>query len=252
MNLRRIGGFIPLTVMLAMPLLMSGTLALARGLDDASGEELAKIIRGGLLYDSWFVELGVAPPKETHPAYAKSKGKGKGAGTWRCKECHGWDYMGKEGAYKKGRRFTGIAGIRGAAGGSAAAVVKSLQGSDHELGGRIPAADLTAIARFVTEAQLSVDEVIDRNSKKARGDLAKGQRIYATVCAKCHGADGKKVNFGDEKAPEYVGTVANENPWETLHKIRFGQPGEEMPSLIAFPVQVQVDVLAYAQTLPAK
>lgn len=28
------------------------------------------------------------------------------------KECHGWDYKGKRGAYSKGSRFTGISGIR--------------------------------------------------------------------------------------------------------------------------------------------
>jgi thiosulfate dehydrogenase len=99
---------------------------------------------------------------------------------------------------------------------------------------------------------MDTDQVIDRASKKAKGDQAKGSRIFVTVCAKCHGFDGKKINFGDEKEPEYLGTVAAGNPWETLHKIRFGQPGQNMPAMIAFPLEMQVDVLAYAQTLPTK
>ena len=252
MNPRRWIGTTLLIVVSTVSLLVIGTVALARGLDDATGEQLAQIVQGAVLYDSWYKVIKVDPPKETHPAYAKTKGKQKGSGTWRCKECHGWDYQGKDGAYSKGSHFSGIAGIRAAAGKSAAAIVTSLKGPDHALGGRIMDADLNAIAAFVLQGQLVVDEVIDRGSKKAKGDAARGARVYTTVCGKCHGVDGKKINFGDEKEPEYVGTVAADNPWETLHKIRFGQPDKEMPALIAFPVQVQVDVLAYAQTLPGK
>ena len=49
----------------------------------------------------------------------------------------------------------------------------------------------------------------------------------------------------------YVGTLANGNPWETLHKSRFGHSGSAMPSTIdlGWSVQDAVDVLAYAQTL---
>lgn len=42
------------------------------------------------------------------------------------------------------------------------------------------------------------------------------------------------MNFGTDKAPEYVGTVANANPEEFLHKIWVGQPGSEpaMPAAL--------------------
>ena len=80
----------------------------------------------------------------------------------------------------------------------------------------------------------------------------RGAAFFQTICSVCHGFDGKALNFKDEATPEFIGTVAKDNPWETLHKIRFGQPGQNMPAFIAFPVQVQVDVLAYAQTLPGK
>ncbi|NIN67785.1 MAG: hypothetical protein GTO63_24380, partial [Anaerolineae bacterium] len=62
------------------------------------------------------------------------------------------------------------------------------------------------------------------------------------------------VNFGDEDEPEYVGTIATDNPQEFLHKVRFGQPGinPAMPAAVdlGWSVQDVVDVLAYAQTLP--
>lgn len=61
----------------------------------------------------------------------------------------------------------------------------------------------------------------------------------------CHGADGKTLNFGTPQKPEYVGTVARENSWEFVHKVRFGQPGAD-------PLQEVLDVLAYSQSLPAK
>lgn len=221
-------------------------------LEKATGEELAQIVFGGVLYDKWSGALGVDAPKQTHPAYAASKGKRKGSGTWRCKECHGWDYMGKDGAYKSGSHFSGIPGIRSADGASESKLVAVLKNKDHQLGEHIPTAGMKALAAFMAKGQLDMDQYIDRGSKKAKGNLGNGERVYMTVCTKCHGDDGKKINFKDEKKPEYLGTVAAGNPWETLHKIRMGQPGKEMPAMLAFPVQLQVDVLAYSQTLPTK
>lgn len=99
-----------------------------------------------------------------------------------------------------------------------------------------------------------VDEHFEETSvfALARGDARRGARFYQTVCAVCHGFDGKAINFKDENKPEFIGTVASENPWETLHKFRNGQPGIGMPSLGALSLQDQVDILAYAQTLPAE
>jgi thiosulfate dehydrogenase len=70
------------------------------------------------------------------------------------------------------------------------------------------------------------------------------------VVAACHGADGKTINFGTASASEYVGTLANDNPWEFVHKVRFGQPGETMPAGVekSWSVQDAVDILKHAQT----
>jgi hypothetical protein len=70
--------------------------------DLSAAEHLVLITRGGLLYDKWYGALGKEAPKKTHPAYTKA-GKKKGSSTWRCKECHGWDYKGARGAYAKQR-----------------------------------------------------------------------------------------------------------------------------------------------------
>jgi len=66
----------------------------------------------------------------------------------------------------------------------------------------------------------------------------------------------EKLNFGSEKEPEYVGTIAKDNPQEFLHKIRVGQAGSQpaMPAalVLGWTVSQVVDVLAYSQTLPEK
>jgi len=219
--------------------------------EHSAAQHLLVINRGGVLYDNWYGELRRDPPKETHPAYPKA-GKQKGASTWRCKECHGWDYKGVRGAYSKGSHYSGIVGIRNMTHAPIGATVAILKDKTHRLGNLMPEKDLEALAHFVAHGQIDTDAYIDRASKKAKGDPLKGERIFQTTCARCHGSDGKLMNFGKPDDPEYIGTVANENPWEALHKIRMGQPGVPMISMLAFEIQDHVNILAYIQTLPQK
>ena len=65
-------------------------------------------IRGGLLYDKWWKPVGADAPEDDHPLWAtQSTNERSGGDTWRCKECHGWDYQGADGAYGDGSHFTG-------------------------------------------------------------------------------------------------------------------------------------------------
>lgn len=210
------------------------------------------ISRGGQLYDKWWAVVEEDAPKQTHSAYPAA-GKKKGGTTWRCKECHGWDYKGAEGAYSKGSHHTGIKGVRGVQGVDPERIVKILRDKTHGFSeDKLSASAAQKLALFLSLGQMDMDRYIDRATKKAHGDPLRGAQFFQTICANCHGFDGKEMNFKDEKAPEYVGTVAKDNPWETLHKIRFGQPGFPMVALGVLDVQTQVDILAYAQTLPAK
>jgi thiosulfate dehydrogenase len=222
-----------------------------------SAEEIdSSIARGGRLYDKWWKVTGAPEPKGPHPAYpADGKYKGKGGTDWRCKECHGWDYLGKDGAYSKGSHFTGIKGIQGAADGDPAKIAATLRDRTHAFGGMLRDEDVRDLANFVAKGQVKMDQYIDRATKKVKvGDKARGAAIYNTVCANCHGRDGTLDEDGkplkDDAEP--LGLVANDNPWETLHKIRNGQPGERMPALRAFDLQVALDILAHLQTLPTK
>ena len=79
----------------------------------AVGAKTASIVRGGMLYDTWWkVVPGASEPKDNQPLWPlQTTNKRKGSVTWRCKECHGWDYKGKEGAYGSGSHFTGFPGV---------------------------------------------------------------------------------------------------------------------------------------------
>ncbi len=68
-----------------------------------SEESLSSIVRGGRLYDNWYKEIKEPPPTVPHPAYPADKKYAKDSGaSWRCKECYGWDYRGRDGAYSTG------------------------------------------------------------------------------------------------------------------------------------------------------
>ena len=87
------------------------------------------------------------------------------------------------------------------------------------------------------------------------GDAIVGASIYGTVnnnsgaCATCHEVLGQHLDFG---GGEFVGTVAAGNPWELLHKVRFGHPASPMPSfeLLGWPASDAADVGAHAANLP--
>ena len=62
------------------------------------------VARGGKLYDKWYKVVKAEAPTESHPLYpaANEKYAADPASNWRCKECHGWDGLGADGAYKEG------------------------------------------------------------------------------------------------------------------------------------------------------
>ena len=211
-----------------------------------AAEDQGKMAYGGLLYDKWYAINQGDIPRKTNKSYPKTAKK-KGKNTWRCKECHGWDYQGVAGAYgnKKNSHYTGIKGISGAAGADMAKIVAVLKDDTHGYtDDMLSEEEFNNLALFVSKGQVDVPKYISLD-KKVKGDVKKGKDYYGTICAGCHGLDGKKID--DMPA---VGKVGKANPWETLHKILNGQPGEKMPALRALPLQVSVDIVAYTQTLP--
>jgi len=239
--------FIATVLIIGLCALGSGSLVMPRiaSADDSVSTEAGRIARGGRLYDKWYKVIGAETPKQSHPLYPSDKAYAEKPGSnWRCKECHGWDYRGKDGAYASGKHSTGIKGVAGMRGADPAKIAAVLKGKAHGLGGQMSDADFMDLALFVSKGQVDMDRYVDRASKAPKGDKAKGQAYYETVCVNCHGAKGAKVKDMDP-----LGKLMG-NPWEILHKILYGQPGEEMPALHAFDHQVAADIMAHLATLP--
>lgn len=223
---------------------------------DPVGDRLPRIVYGGKLYDNWLVYMPAAQREElkksqpTHPSYPKS-GQKKGMVTWRCKECHGWDYRGDQGAFSTGSHATGIRGIQRWVGQDPRKVVAVIRDGQHGIDeSMMSPEDAEALAEFVVAGQFDSTPYLEPGTHKALGKPEQGAPFFQTICAACHGLDGRWINFDAKGGVEYLGHVARENPWEVLHKIRNGQPGRSMVSSGALTIQQQIDILSYAQTLP--
>jgi thiosulfate dehydrogenase len=219
---------------------------------------LGSLSNGGKLYDKWWTVLNLEEPQEDHPIWARQDSNTRsGSDTWRCKECHGWDYLGAAGAYGSGSHFTGFPGVIGAQGKSAEDILAQLTGGidpEHDVS-ILGEAALNDLVSFLKEGLIDVALLIDSETKAAiGGEATSGGELYATTCAACHGEDGRAINFHDMDDPEYVGNIALDNPWEFIHKVRFGQPGTPMPATVdlGWTLKNWADLLAFAQTLPTE
>ena len=119
---------------------------------------------------------------------------------------------------------------------------------------RAEAAVTNAPSDFIDSDPTSAD------FKAVMGDQGLGLKLYGLPstfggCSEgCHGDDGTLI---DIKPPNelFIDAVAQDNPWEVLHKIRFGNPGTTppMPGMVQygipdFNVKAAVDILSYVQT----
>ncbi|MBF0438878.1 MAG: hypothetical protein HQL93_07120 [Magnetococcales bacterium] len=225
--------------------ILAGVLVFALFADAGEMTEIYSIARGGRLYDNWITTLKIkTPPKENHASYPAT-GKDKGASTWRCAKCHGWDYQGKDGVVNKN--------LRTWMGKDVAEVVTILRSPTHNYTPALLPDDAARdVALFLTRGVIESEKYIDPANGRSRGDAAKGAPFYQTICGICHGMDGRKINFGSDKDPEFIANEATEHPFEVLHKIRSGQPGQEMINLRTLPPEVAADILAYIQTFPVR
>lgn len=218
--------------------------------------EAADIVRGGVLYDSWWkVKAVSAPVTSFDPIWStQTTNSRSGADTWRCKECHGWDYRGKDGAYGSGSHYTGFVGVYDVQSTSPSEIYASILGanSDHDLTSVLSEQDASDLALFISQGLIDVSSYINYSTKTSLGDSSNGAGLYTTNCAPCHGADGNTIDFDPDDGSQGVGFLANDNPYEVLHKIRWGNPGSIMPSMVGNGVSASdiSDILAYCQTLP--
>lgn len=214
--------------------------------------EAWKLAAGGRIYDKWWAALDKPEPAYfTHPSYP-AEGRQTGAETWRCKECHGWDYKGAAGVYRSGEHYTGIKGIDGAIGRDEGEIIALLRGPVHSYNAEmIGDEEIEWLAAFVSRGQVDMARYIDLGTRQIiAGDVDRGRAIFQTNCAACHGFDGRQLNWGGPGEDAFIGTEAASLPDEVLNKILNAHPGVWMINLRPFGVEAAVDVLRYAATLP--
>ncbi len=215
----------------------------------------ADLFAGGQLYDKWWaVTGGATPTTDFDPIWSSQTTNTRSGGdTWRCKECHGWDYVGKDGRYSSGSHFTGFDGLWTTRLVNRKTVFNAIkdEGGNHDLTGVLSDNDVLDLTKFIIDGLVDMGLYIDSGGI-ATGDTLIGAPLYAANCSSCHGADGLTLDFSSDLGIQGVGFLANDNPQESLHKIRWGHPGTSMPSMVEAGLtdQQMGDLLAFIQTLP--
>jgi len=237
----------------ALALIIAGRVS-AQGANPLAPE----IVRGAQLYDKWYAVLGVDAPAGNMPIWNRqSTNTLSGPDTWRCSECHGWDYRGNQGEYRSGSHYTGFPDLL--------TLVQSLTVEDivnHLNGDLDPAhnfslyldeASINQLAVFLENGIIDDSRYINPISLRVIDpDITHGQDLYQSTCQKCHGADGTTIVFRTSGIIEYLGSIANRDPWRFLHRTRFGVAGTDMPIGydLGWNPEDGRDLLAFAQTLP--
>jgi len=190
-------------------------------------DEQLHLVRGGQLYDNWWkTTVDTKKPNKDHPLWKEqSTNKRSGYDTYRCKECHGWDYRGKDGAYGKGSNYTGFKGVYEAA---KKMYIKELETANkggtnkkHDFTEHISTNDIADLALFMKKGLINTSKFVNNEGMPIGGNPRTGSYIFRRNCTHmCHGPVGIGINFGDSEKPEFVDTVAYKNPWEFIHKVR--------------------------------
>ncbi len=211
-------------------------------------------LRGGKLYDRWWVITNDPEPTGDHPLYPGA-GQQAGSDTFRCKECHGWDYLGNLGEYATGVHATGIRGVYGTT--LTDQQIFDLLKFNTPPNGHNYAAyglsdqDLADLIAFMRQEDLNVRNYITAGGAYI-GSVPQGQVYYETgntvECSACHGIDGTAINFGTPQDPVWLGTLADTEPGRVFHKTRYGNAGGPMPQWRACcSDQGAADIGAYLQ-----
>ena len=211
---------------------------------------------GARLYDHWTEDLGIDTPEGDQPLWAtQTTNELSGDDTWRCKECHGWDYQGVDGVYGSGSHMTGFPGIFAAQDKSTDELMTALTAENHDFSSYMSEEQLGALVLFIQEGMIDKTEYINADGSFINGDATAGEALFTGTCARCHGEEGNDINFADGEEKEFMGTIANDNPWEFMNKASYGQTGaHEMPvgRNLGWSWQDIVNLATYAQTLPTE
>jgi mono/diheme cytochrome c family protein len=228
----------------------AGPTPVAAGPDDA---------RGARLYDNWRAEKKLGPsftPDSAKTPELDGKGGPNANGTlndhsgralpntghdYRLKNLFGWDLRGSEGVYGaayQNKPFVLPHNLLADRRSSAELRAWLANGGDGvpAYGSVLDDDDLDDLVAFLhktrTNALTGPAQIfrLDAAAPKgfvlnASGDPARGKQRFASTCAKCHGADGRKIAIDET---ESVGSLARSSGYEIWFKILHGQPGSAM------------------------
>jgi mono/diheme cytochrome c family protein len=241
---------------LLVVLLMLGASLQKVQAENLSAQDSEDAIRGAMLYDRWYAALGEAPPSGDMPLWShQTTNTHSGEDTWRCVSCHGWDYQGRDGAYRYGSNYTGFPGVYSARDKGSEEIIAVLKGgnnTEHDFSAYLDDKEMGQLAEFITTSLIDDTEYINPQTLEViGGDIDHGQELFTQTCSECHGEDGKTINFRFEGRDAWIGTIATLDPWRFLHKTRFGTPGTHMAigAEKGWTPQDGRDVLVYARSL---
>jgi mono/diheme cytochrome c family protein len=231
---------------------------------------------GGKLYSKfWATETGFTLANSNVATQAELDAITTRSDFFRCKQCHGWDRLGREGGYSNRAPKTSRPNIADL---DLAAMVASASSIDlfdaiksgssrrdisEDLSSYDPAVDPTIgdmmpdYSQILTDAQIwevvnflkveavdttqlydiTLDSGIYPNRGRtfsnigAGGNAANGDTIFAASCAVCHGADGTAILV--DGGAYTVGAHVRAKPYEDQHKVKFGNLGSIMGSVLA-------------------
>jgi thiosulfate dehydrogenase len=245
----------PILIVATMLLVINNTVKPEEEESLPLGYIIADVKHGALLYDNW-LRVKKVEISSDHPLYPIEDRREPSA-TWRCKECHGWDYQGKNGRYGKDSIYkTGINGIYDARNMEPEDLFFAItnDSKNHDFGKfiRLSVYDIWSLVKFIGEGMIDINLAVNAEGM-VNGDPEKGEILYGRYCFECHGTDGNKISFRESgEGIHGIGWEANADPEETLHKIRWGHPGSNMPSMIideGLSDRQTIDILSFCQTL---
>lgn len=202
----------------------------------ASAEDPSSLVRGARLYDNWSLESTGRAPELPNPAFKVKEVRVAARDTWRCVECHGWNYDGNH----------GIAGVRGRQGTDPEAIVALLKNdANHNYEELMHASELLDLANFITSGLTDAQALVELSGRIKPAQVS-SDKVFATVCANCHGLNGDRL-----RQIQPLGDSARQRPYEVLHVTINGHPGGNMPALRTLGDNTVAGILAFLHTLPS-
>jgi mono/diheme cytochrome c family protein len=249
---------VKLITLIGAAYILTATFWLGVSISHAQDEIVGDVVRGGQLYEAWDRVLGVDLPGSSQAIWQEIAPQGSDIEprSWRCVTCHGWDYRGADGwAPRAVVNQAGIPGLFSMVAEPQAVIIGWLDGSEnpeHDFSEYLSETEFNDLSAFLSSGLVAPELIADLETQRVPGTVDTGEEIYLEYCLSCHGADGSKINFGGAAEPLYLADITLRNPWRVAHVVRFGHLGINMPPAaeIELGFGLQLDLLAYAQTLP--